>query len=83
MTTPAVGPSNQPPGHRELTTGNPISVFVRRIRPTALAIALILAGLAYLVITTEAASSYAEGIVGVIIGALAGGFDKLAKDADE
>ena len=83
MTTLNEGEFNRSTGRRELATGNPISVFVRRIRPTALAIALILAGLAYLVITTEAASGYAEGIVGVIIGALAGGFDKLAKDADE
>ena len=58
-----------------------ISTVIRRIRPTAITIALILAVLAWFIIRTDV--PYAETIVGVIIGALAGSFDKLIKESGE
>ena len=61
--------------------GTAISEVIARFRPTALIIALTLTVLAGFIIWRDA--PYAETIVGVIVGALAGGFDKLTKDPDE
>ena len=61
--------------------GQAISEVIARFRPTALLIAGTLTVLAGFIIWQDA--SYAETIVGVIVGALAGGFDKLTKDPGE
>ncbi len=58
-----------------------IADVIKRFRPTALLIAGTLTVLAGFIVWQDA--SYAETIVGVIVGALAGGFDKLTKDAGE
>lgn len=55
--------------------------LIKRIRPTAIIIAVLLCILAGYLVFKEV--DYAEGVVGVIVGALAGSFDKLLKDSGE
>lgn len=63
------------------TNEGAVWAVIRRIRPTAITIAVILAALAWIIISTGV--DYAETIVGVIVGVLAGSFDKLIKESDE